>query len=193
MTPEAVRIAKEALELAEKATPGPWTDVSAAIADLPDGATEECGISGPQSVTVIGSDWWSGQHLVLREPDALLIAFARTALPILARAVLESHIVEQERDTWLRLEMAAVEHVQDTWLSGGELVEALAEVDRVRQDRGEASRNAEQERADVVAFLERWSRDPIGFTEAERAILGSASKAFACGQHVGAAAKAGPK
>lgn len=47
--------------------------------------------------------------------------------------------------------------------------------------------------ADVVAFLDRWSRDPIAFTEAERAILDSASKAFASGQHVGAAAKADPK
>lgn len=48
--------------------------------------------------------------------------------------------------------------------------------------------------ADVVAFCERWERDTVtALTDADRALLGTLAKAFASGQHVGAAAKAGPK
>lgn len=46
-------------------------------------------------------------------------------------------------------------------------------------------RTAEQERADVVAFCSRHSRDSIAFSGSERAMCDSLSKAIGYGQHIG--------
>lgn len=82
MTAEAIRIAKEALELAEKATPGPWK------------------MDHDWTLEVIDRDEHNvaklPHHMASTPSNAAFIAFARTAIPILARAVLESRSAEQE-------------------------------------------------------------------------------------------------
>jgi len=121
MSDEAVRIAREALELADKATPGPWKAEN---------------LFGHISVVAPKEQLWKPYlarafgavhgHYGAVWDDAEFSAFARTALPLLARAVLE---MAEELD---RVNLARDSDRASMWA-------AISERD--------------QERADAVAFL----------------------------------------
>ena len=74
MTPEAVRLATEALELSEKATPGPWVEFY--------DKGKPCSVMPAMRPGDICNTRKSTPE------DARFITFARTALPELARVVL---------------------------------------------------------------------------------------------------------
>lgn len=107
MTPEAVRIAKEALELAEKATPGPWK------------------LDHDWTLEVIDRDEHNvaklPHHMASTPSNAAFIAYARTALPILARAVLESRSAEEERAdvvAFSAIHLAQLRHLYEQMVNG---------------------------------------------------------------------------
>lgn len=101
--PDPLSLARRALEMAEKATPGPWTSDTVLPAG-DDGAGTSWGespwriVNGPPQAI---QDTMLSRRAFTHEPDAAFIAFSRTALPELARALIAS----QEEAEKLRAEL----------------------------------------------------------------------------------------
>jgi hypothetical protein len=95
MASDAERLAKEAIEMAERATPGPWRVEAECGEDIGVVCTryedETPGVCASYS-----KDW------PLEVCDAELIAHARTSLPILARALLLSEGRRKDLEMMLR-------------------------------------------------------------------------------------------
>ena len=61
------------------ATPAPWVSVNEVHRDM----GEETRIATPEGETVVGTAWYDGMHLDMREPDRALIVCMRNAVPSL--------------------------------------------------------------------------------------------------------------
>lgn len=114
MESEIVELARKAEELAAKATPGPWEWSNKSRIDGSEDDYWDC--RTPTGARVLDDGSACGeynQEIDPRGPDAEFIAFARTALPELARAVIEAE--ERETKYWVDKEDQMARRLKPGW------------------------------------------------------------------------------